>query len=204
MLKFTVHNHKVCVDSSIVLLEEFSNIVAYGKKKKDEDLGNRMLIYIFFCCDLTDENFMRDIDFRQKPEQALMRAFAGKKSKFTDEEQDLIDAGIAAYNFFNETSAERAVLAIDKKIDEARTVLETTDIEIVRNQNETNGTVTFASNETILSKLAENIGKLMTLKISVMNAAKKMENTGRVRGGKGSSLLERGGLIQRPDGEDDE
>ena len=132
----------------------------------------------------------------------MMRAFAGKKSKFTQAEQDLIDAAIDAYNFFNETSAERAVLAIDKKIEEARTTLETTDIEIIRNINETSGVVTFASNEPILSKLAENIGKLMTLKISVMNAAKKMENTGRVRGGKGSSLLERGGLIQKP--EDDE
>jgi len=192
------------MDPSVVLLEEFSNILAYGKKKKDEDLGNRMLLYIFFCCDLTEDNFMRDIDFRQKPEQALMRAFAGKKSKFTDEEQDLVDAGIAAYNFFNETSAERAVLAIDKKIDEARTVLENETIEIIRTTNENTGEVKFVTNETILSKLAENIGKLMTLKISVMNAAKKMENTGRVRGGKGSSLLERGGLIQRPDDEDDE
>ena len=200
MLKFTVHNSKVCMDPSVVLLEEFSTILAYGKKKKDEDLANRMLLYIFFCCDLTDDNFMRDIDFRQKPEQALMRAFAGKKNKFTSDEQDLIDAGIAAYNFFNETSAERAVLAIDKKIDEARTVLETTEIEIVRNQKD-NGEVSFASNETILSKLATNIGALMTLKLSVMNAAKKMENTGRVRGGKGSSLLERGGLIQRPEDE---
>jgi hypothetical protein len=200
MLKFTVHNSKVCMDPSVVLLEEFSTILAYGKKKKDEDLANRMLLYIFFCCDLTDDNFMRDIDFRQKPEQALMRAFAGKKDKFTSDEQDLIDAGIAAYNFFNETSAERAVLAIDKKIDEARTVLETTEIEIVRNQKD-NGEVSFASNETILSKLATNIGALMTLKLSVMNAAKKMENTGRVRGGKGSSLLERGGLIQRPEDE---
>jgi len=202
MLKFSVYNQKVCIDPSIVLLEEFSNIIDYGKKKKDEDLGNRMLIYVFFCCDLTESNFMRDLDYRQKPQQAMMRAFAGKKTKFTQAEQDLIDAAIDAYNFFNETSAERAVLAIDKKIEEARTTLETTDIEIIRNINETSGVVTFASNEPILSKLAENIGKLMTLKISVMNAAKKMENTGRVRGGKGSSLLERGGLIQKP--EDDE
>lgn len=200
MLKFQVYNNKVCIDPSIILLEEFSNILAYAKKKKDEDLGNRMLLYIFFCCDLTEDNFMRDIDYRLKPEQALARAFNGTVKKFDEEQQSLIDAAIDAYNFFNETSAERAVLAIDKKIDEARTVLEGTEIEIVRNQKD-NGEVSFASNETILSKLATNIGALMTLKLNVMNAAKKMENTGRVRGGKGSSLLERGGLIQKPDDE---
>jgi len=200
MLKFQVYNNKVCIDPSIILLEEFSNILAYAKKKKDEDLGNRMLLYVFFCCDLTEDNFMRDIDYRLKPEQAMSRAFLNKITKFDKEQSELIDAAIDAYNFFNETSAERAVLAIDKKIDEARTVLESTEIEIVRNQKD-NGEVSFASNETILSKLATNIGALMTLKLNVMNAAKKMENTGRVRGGKGSSLLERGGLIQKIDDE---
>jgi len=197
MLKFTVYNGKVCIDPNIILIEEFSNILDYGKKKKSEDLANRMLVYVFYCCDLTEANPMRDLDYRMKPEQSMSRAFSGKKDKFTDEERLLIDAAIDAYNFFNETSAERAVLAIDKKIDEARTALEENDIEIIRNINESNGTVSFASNETILSKLAENIGKLMTLKISVMNAAKKMETSGRVRGGKGSSLIERGGTLIR-------
>jgi len=160
-----------------------------------------MLIYVYYCCDLSEDNIMRDLDYRMKPEQAMVRAFAGKKDKFTAEEQKLIDAAIDAYNFFNETSAERAVLAIDKKIDEARTKLEEEEIEIIRNVNESTGVVSFASNETILSKLAENIGKLMTLKISVMNAAKKMENSGRVRGNKGSSLIERGSLVRRRDNE---
>jgi hypothetical protein len=200
MLKFQVYNGKVCIDPSIVLLEEFSNILAYGKKKKNEDLANRMLLYVFFCCDLTEDNFMRDLDYRLKPEQALSRAFAGAIKKLDDEQQDLIDAAIDAYNFFNETSAERAVLAIDKKIDEARTTLENTEVEIVRNTKES-GEVSFASNNKILGELAKDIGNLMTLKLNVMNAAKKMENTGRVRGGKGSSLLERGGLIQKPEDE---
>lgn len=201
MLKFTVHNSKVCIDPNIILIEEFNNILAYGEKKKSEDLGNRMLIYVYYCCDLSEDNIMRDLDYRMKPEQAMVRAFSGKKDKFTEQEQKLIDAAIDAYNFFNETSAERAVLAIDKKIDEARTKLEEEEIEIIRNVNESTGVVSFASNETILSKLAENIGKLMTLKISVMNAAKKMENSGRVRGNKGSSLIERGSLVRRRDNE---
>jgi hypothetical protein len=196
MLKFTLNQEKVCLDPSIVLLEEFSNILEYAKKKKKPELGNRMLLYIFFCCDLSDDNIMRDVDFRLKPEQAMSRAFKNEKLKFTDEEQELIDQGIETYNFFNETSAERAVLAIDKKIDEARTIMETTDIEIIRNVKES-GEVSFVSNETILFKLAENIGKLMTLKLAVAAAAKKMENSGRVRGGKGSSILERGNLTRK-------
>jgi len=200
MLKFIVHNGKVCLDPAIMLLEEFSDILAYGKKKKNEDLSNRMLLYIFLCCDLTDDNFLRDVDYRLKPEQAISRAFSGTIKKFSEVESTLIDAGIDAYNFFNETSAERAIMTVDKKIDEARTMLDATEIEIVRNIKD-NGEVTFVSNETILFKIAENIGKLMTLKLAVSAAAKKMENTGRVRGGKGSSLLERGNLVRKNNGD---
>jgi hypothetical protein len=104
-----------------------------------------------------------------------------------------------AYNFFNETSAERAVIAIDKKIDEARTTLESTDVEIVRNTNASTGAITFTSNETILGNLAKQIGELMTLKLNIANTAKKIENTGRVRGNKGSSLIERGNLVRKAD-----
>jgi hypothetical protein len=196
MLKFTVLNEKVCIDPNILLIEEFENILEHGKKVKDEDLALRILLYIFYCCDLTEDNPMRDIDYRLKPEQAMSRAFRNKKTGFTKVESALVEAGIEAYNFFNETSAERAILAIDKKIDEARTALENNDIQIVRNEDDS-GKVSFVSNEGILSKLAENIGKMMTLKLSISNAAKKMENTGRVRGGKGSSLLERGNLIRK-------
>ena len=101
------------------------------------------------------------------------------------------------FYFFNETSAERAILAMDKKIDEARTVLEETDIEIIKNIKATDGTISYASNETILGNLSKRIGDLMTLKIQISNSAKKLENSGRVRGGKGSSLIERGNHIRR-------
>jgi hypothetical protein len=197
MLKFTVLDDKVCVDPNIKLIEEFDNILLYGKKKKNLELSNRMLIYVFYCCDLSEDNPMRDIDFRMKPEQAMSRAFRNEKSSFTKEEQNLIDAAIDAYNFFNETSAERAILAIDKKIDEARTTLEGAQVEIIRNTNENTGVTTFASNENIIGNLAKQIGEMMTLKIQLTNAAKKLENTGRVRGGKGSSLIERSARLVR-------
>jgi len=197
MLKFTIQNDKVCLDPNIILIDEFHNIVRFGKKQNDEDLSNRMLIYVFYCCDLSEDNPMRDIDYREKEDQALARAFQNKKKKFTVDERKLIDGAINAYNYFNETSAERAILAIDQKIDQARTTLEEQDVEIVRNTNPNTGVVTFTSNENILSNLAKQIGELMTLKLQVTNAAKKLENNGRVRANKGSSLLERSAMLTR-------
>jgi len=197
MLKFTVLNNNVCVDPNIILIKEFDAIVQYGIKKKDPNLSNRLLLYIFYCCDLTSDNPVKDVDFRLKESQAMAIAFRGEKKSFTKEEEKLVNAGIDAYNFYNETSAERAIYAIDKKIDEARTSLEAMELEVVRNTDPNNGKVTFTSNEGIMGNLADQIGKMMTLKLTVANAATKLENTGRVRGGKGSSIAERSSTLIR-------
>lgn len=199
MLKFTVLDSKVVIDPNIILFEEFQDIIKHcGKKINDEELANRMLLYVFYCCDLTEDNPLKHIDYRVKEKEAFARSFQGtSKKKFNVAERKLIDAAIETYNYFNETSAERAIIAIDKKIDEARTKLEDEEVEIIRNVNENTGVVSFTSNEGILSNLAKQIGEMMTLKLQISNAAKKMENTGRVRGNKGSSLAERGSLVRR-------
>ena len=83
-----------------------------------------MLLYIFWCCDLTPYNPFREVDFREKEKQAMVRAFHGLKiTEFDADQRLLIDNGITAYNYFNETSIERAVIAYDNKIDEVRSAL---------------------------------------------------------------------------------
>jgi len=196
MLKFTVLNEQVLLDPNIIMIDEFKSLYDYGEKI-EATMGSRFLLYVFYCCDLTPSNPMKDIDYRVKEAQAMSRAFRNVKKSFPAKERVMVDAAIDAYNFFNETSAERAILAMDKKIDEARTVLEETDIEIIKNIKATDGTISYASNETILGNLSKRIGDLMTLKIQISNSAKKLENSGRVRGGKGSSLIERGNHIRR-------
>lgn len=192
MLKFITKGDSVIVDKNILLIEEFTNILEYYKKAKNPDKGLKTLFYIYLCCDMSDENFMKDLDFRQKPQQAALRCFGDKNYKFSEKEKELIGAAFDAYNFFNETAGERAELAIDKKIDEARSTLESTELVIVRNENAANGTTTFASNNKILSEIAKDIDNLMSLKLKIRETTSKIKSTGRVRGDKGSSLIERG------------
>jgi hypothetical protein len=200
MLKFIVNRDTIVLDTNIILLEEFSDIIKFGVKKKSAklatssltELSNSMLLYIYLCCDLSEENPMKDVDFRQKPQQALSRAFKDKNRKFSKEEQVLIDAGMDAYNYFNETAAERSEIAMDKKIDEARSMLETTLIEVVRNVNPQTGVVSYASNESIITKIAQQINEMMSLKLTMKQTAMKIQSTSRVKGNKGSSLIERG------------
>ena len=165
------------------------------------------MLYIFFCCDLTDNNPFKDVDHRMKTTQALVRAFP-KEPKFTKKEQDLIDAGMDAYNFFNETALERAGLAYDQKIDEIRSLMERLSPEVHAipkihicefcaelnpdGVNYVEEIEKYVSNAVDLEKFAKLLGDMATYKLKALETAKKIENTGRVRGNKGSSLIERG------------
>ena len=53
MISFTLLNGKLIVDPKMIMIKEFTDIMSYGKKKK---LGMRMLLYVFYCCDLTNNN----------------------------------------------------------------------------------------------------------------------------------------------------
>ena len=95
MLKFTIFQGKVLPDPNIEMLEEFRAIIEYGKNKGDEDLANRMLLYVYWCCDLTPDNPMRDIDYRLKEEQALSRSLGKHKKKtYNKTEMSLIEAAM--------------------------------------------------------------------------------------------------------------
>jgi hypothetical protein len=216
MLKFTLFNGKVVIDPSLVMIQEFTDILDYGKVKSNDDLSNRLLLYVFYCCDLTEQNPLRDVDYRLKESQALTRAFPGVKQKeFTKKEDTLISAAIDAYNFLNETSLERATLSYDQKIDEVRTLLDSIKPEVhslyelhLCDECQSNGNDVlnevrevkeYISNNKIIADLSKQLGDMAIYKLRAMETAKKIENTGRVRGGKGSSLIERGGF--RRDGE---
>lgn len=208
MLKFTVFQHQVVMDTSVLLIKEFTDILEYCKKKPDgEKLGNQFLLYIYYCCDLQQDNPLRDIDYRMKEVQANKRAFNSAELKvFTPKEQTLVDAAIDAYNFFNETALERASLTFDKKIDEVRTLLESMRPEshavyktcVCANclNEEVDVIDKYVSNAADLEKFAAQLNNLATYKLRALETAKKIENTGRVRGSKGSSLIERGVFLK--------
>jgi len=191
------------------MIKEFTDILDYATKKDDEDLGQRMLLYVFYCCDLTEQNPLRDVDYRLKESQANSRSFPGKKPKeFNKKESSLVDSALDAYNFLNETAIERATLAYDKKIDEIRTLLESTLPEIhatyethicemcASNHDDALQEIqeikSYVANDKIIASFASQLTTMAVNKLKAMETAKKIENTGRVRGKKGSSLIERG------------
>lgn len=213
MLRFTILEGKLVIDPSILMIKEFTDILEYGQSKKDPKLANDMLLYVFFCCDLTGNNPMSDIDYRLKPGQAASRVFHKPDIEhLSKKESALIDAAIDAYNFLNETSLERAGLAYDQKIDEIRSLLERLTPEVHASCkfhacdfctdinpdgiNQVQEIEKYVSNAADLEKFAKLLGDMATYKLKAMETAKKIENTGRVRSGKGSSMIERGVFLR--------
>lgn len=205
MLRFTIHNGKVVIDPSLLMMKEFTDILEYAKN--NEDLGNRLLLYVYYCCDLNKDNPMRDVDFRLKESQAMSRALGPiKKTSFTKKEESLIGAAMDAYNFTNETALERASLTYDQKIDEIRSLLEKTKPELhavyesctcnTCQENVVDVIEKYVSNDRIIGNFAKQLNELAVYKLHALETAKKIENTGRVRGGKGSSIIERGVYIE--------
>lgn len=192
MLKFTTLDGKVIIDPSVLLVKEFTDML---DNSKDKDIGNKMLLYVFFCCDLSEQNLLRDVDYRLKEDQAFSRVFSGtKKKSFSKKEKSLIEAAMDAYNFFNETALERATLSYDQKTDEIRTLLDDLKPEVHTTLDDDGNIDKYVSNNKIIADFSKQLGDMAIYKLQALETAKKIENTGRVRGGKGSSLIERGGF----------
>jgi hypothetical protein len=193
MLKFTIYEEQVILDPSTSMIKEFTDIIEYGKLKKDSKLANQMLLYVFFCCDLSETNPLRDIDFRLKEQQAFLRAFQPLgKTSLDKQEVSLTDAAIDAYNFLNETALERATLAFDQKIDQIRTTLEGVTPSISEVTDGDGQITKYVSNGPDIEKFSKLLSDLAVYKLKAMETAKKIDNVGRVRGKQSSSLIERG------------
>lgn len=199
-ITFTLLNGQLVVDPTLVMVKEFTDIIEYGEKKKNVNLGHRMLLYVFYCCDLTSNNPMKDVDYREKEQQAMVRALGPlKKTKLTKKEEELIDAAIDAYNYLNEDALERSSNVQQRKIDEIGDLLDRTKPFIETVHDDEGNLDKVVTNEKAIAGFVKQLELLAVGMLKAKETAKKVENVGRVRGGKGSSIIERGGF--RRDGE---
>ena len=70
MLKFTILNGKVIVDTTILMRQEFVDILEYGSKGDKKDRANKLLLYVFYCSIQMKKQLQKDtppISFFQKP-----------------------------------------------------------------------------------------------------------------------------------------
>ena len=199
MISFVLLQGKLIVDPQLTMIQEFTDILKYAEKKKD-DLGKRLLLYVFYCCDLTNNNPMKDVDHREKERQAMVRALGPiKKKEFTPKEEKLVGAAMDAYNYFNEDALERSAITQQKKIDEVSELLSNTKPFIEKIYDEGGELDKVVTNQAAITGFIKQLEMLANGMLKAKETAKKVENVGRVRGNKGSSIIERGSFRDSED-----
>lgn len=133
---------------------------------RDKKLGNQALLYVFFACDLSKENPLRDLPFDIKVEDAELRVF-GSKGIPEDWLQDIHKA-MKDYESKVVTDEEKDIYTYDKKMDQFNTLLKDTKPKIKKNVNINTDNVSFSTNIDIINGTLKDIINIIQAKASLV------------------------------------
>lgn len=179
-MKFMLYKNRTTVDPSSLEYKEFSDIL-----KKDSEIGNKILLYVYLLCDLSHNNPIRDVTYLHRQEEAKLIAF---DSNVYDIERELgtewnkltIDA-IRCYNKNIVTEDEKDIYAYDKKMDQFRFMLLETTPRIER--NDTGDSISYTTNIDIINNVLEDIVSLIQTKASIVSMIVQGSVPKHLRGG---------------------
>ena len=183
MIKFDIKDGLLTISPEVLTINVFNEIWMHDKSRSKSKASN-MLVYVFHMCDITDDNFMRDVPSEQRDPLAKKNAFGNENHKFTDEEQDMIDRAMAWYEVLNKNSVMRLSVALDKKIDE---------ITEFYDSNKITSTTDLDKQTNSMNKL----DKILKAKKLADDYAKYQTEKKRVKGGSELSPLEEGAFRKK-------
>ena len=199
-MKIVAYKGVVTVDkASIVepelkqLLHELEDVI------KDTSIFDRVCIFIFLLCDLSNDNPLVDRPWNTRREEALSVAFGSDLTKFValkdsnEKIRDLINKFIEVYLNKVNTDEQKDIATYSKKMDQFRVMLHDMKPIIAKNVNEFNEKITYSTNMDIINSVLSDIVSLIQAKASMI----ALHTTGQIpkhlRGG--LSPLAHGGLI---------
>src|SRR5664279_2861467 len=160
MMKLVAYKGAVRIDpASIVepelkrLLHELQDIL------QDPSLHDRVCIFIFLLCDLSNDNPLVDRPWNTRREEALSVAFGFDLDKFTtlkdsnEKIRDLINKCIDVYIRNVNTDEQKDIATYSKKMDQFRVMLHDMKPVIAKNTNEFNEKITYSTNMEIINSV---------------------------------------------------
>ena len=169
----------------ILLIPEFTQI-----RQQLKDKASDLFLFIYYMCDLDDDNPIRDMQSDEKFKSALKYAYGSKKAAFTKKEYALLKPAIEAYLKYNRTAEERILITFDEKVDELITSLDDTEPEAITYYAKSG--VKFATNSGIINAALEEIAKIKEMKKRIMSAIINQSISTKIRGKLELSPLSRG------------
>ena len=175
------------------LLHELEDVL------KDPSIFNRVCIFIFLLCDLSNDNPLVDRPWNTRREEALSVAFGDDLTEFitlkdsNEKIRDLINRSIEIYIKNVNTDEQKDIATYSKKMDQFRVMLHEMKPVIAKNINEWNEKITYSTNMEIINSVLGDIVSLIQAKASMI----ALHTTGMIpkhlRGG--LSPLAQGGII---------
>ena len=161
-----LHKNGTVVDPESLGYKEFKDVL-----KKDNDIGNKILLYVFLLCDLSYSNPLRDVVYLHRQEEAKLIAFDSptydiEKELGADWNKLTVDA-IRCYNKNIVTEDEKDIYAYDKKMDEFRFMLLETTPRIEKNEGI--DSISYTTNIDIINNVLEDIVSLIQTKASIVS-----------------------------------
>ena len=196
-IKLNFKDDRLIIDVRFLQLEEFVALKEfYGKDKKKMD---QTFLYMYYMYSLDEENTFRDLDSRVKGEQAVYRVWKKREAQppFTKEEKELFEKAVDAYVMFSSTEEERMISEIDRKIEQIRKTVKSTEPQIVEVVNEKTGEIKFVTNMEILNKAINSIPTILETKEKLISSMKKQSFNTRNRGGRSRTSFREKGLLSK-------
>ena len=199
MLTFKFRKEKLIHSPEIYLIPEFTDIMAEDTSTT-KTKSNRMFLYIFYMCDLTEDNPRRD-DGDLKHENSYKVAFQrnNMKIRLTNADKELLTKGMNAYIKYNETAEERLLPTFDEKAEQLRHELDSHAPEAAENISD--GVQYYVSNASLITKGLSELSQIKKKREIIVSAIRRESMVLKVRGKMKLSPLSKGDIALFKDSE---
>jgi hypothetical protein len=174
-MKLIAYKGLVTIDPSSIVEAELKRLLNEIKTiVKDEEIYDKIGIFIFLLCDLSNDNPLVDRPYNTRREEALDVAFGSRLGDFkvlldsSDGLRDLINKCMDFYIKEVNTDEQKDIATYSKKMDQFRVMLHGMKPTIERNTHETTQMISFSTNMEIINSVLGDIVSLIQAKASMV------------------------------------
>ena len=196
-LKFSVINYELDIDEQVLFIKEFRDLLNIDDSR-NKKRGKQLLLYIYLREDLSIRNPLGSTSYESRKEKSEKLIFGKKGCQFTEDEELLVNLGIAAYVEYSSTPEERLLGTVNDMIDDQnnqminlRKMMLEDDTEEKDTEDEKKDKIIDKNDKynKILKGVLDNLKLLNGQKRTIIDQLKN--NVGeQVRAGRNTSLIE--------------
>jgi hypothetical protein len=174
-MKLIAYKGIVQIDPASIVEPELKRLLNELKHVLNDDtLYDKVCIFIFLLCDLSNDNPLVDRPYNTRREEALEIAFKEERDRFmalkdnNEIIRDTINKCIEIYIKYVNTDEQKDIATYSKKMDQFRVMLNGMKPAIEKNTNIRTNMISYSTNMDIINSVLGDIVKLIQAKASMV------------------------------------